>query len=87
MSTSLPRTGINESFDLVPTVPKYSPFFPISGEGIRTHPLPGVRCPACAERGEEVWVVPGLLCPKCRAPAPDEDHHDSHASFEEENGE
>ena len=28
-------------------------------------PMPGVRCPACAARGVEQWVLPGKNCPKC----------------------
>ena len=27
--------------------------------------MPGVRCPACKNRGQEVWVVPGTKCHKC----------------------
>ncbi|KAL2174032.1 uncharacterized protein P884DRAFT_264297 [Thermothelomyces heterothallicus CBS 202.75] len=45
-------------------------------EGIRTLPLPGVRCQKCAENGEEVWVVPGLICGKCGTPAPSQDLSD-----------
>ncbi|KAK5657968.1 hypothetical protein OQA88_2521 [Cercophora sp. LCS_1] len=55
---------------------------PSMGEGIRTHMLPGVRCPTCAANGEEVWVIPGRACGYCRTPAPsqqhahvEEDHH------------
>ncbi|KAJ4288762.1 hypothetical protein N0V88_007298 [Collariella sp. IMI 366227] len=59
-------------------------FFPSSGEGVRTRPLPGVKCPTCAANGEDVWVIPGLLCAKCRTPAPDDGvetyicHHNEH---------
>lgn len=28
-------------------------------------PMPGVRCPTCAERGIEQWVLPGKHCPRC----------------------
>ncbi|KAL2193058.1 hypothetical protein P885DRAFT_81651 [Corynascus similis CBS 632.67] len=45
-----------------------------TGQGIKTLPIPGVRCKKCAENGEEVWVVPGLVCGKCGTPAPEEDH-------------
>ncbi|KAK0633633.1 hypothetical protein B0T14DRAFT_417426 [Immersiella caudata] len=27
--------------------------------------LPGVRCPKCAEKGEEVWVIQGRACGHC----------------------
>ena len=27
--------------------------------------MPGVRCPVCASRGVETWVLPGKNCPKC----------------------
>ncbi|KAK0744452.1 hypothetical protein B0T21DRAFT_281647 [Apiosordaria backusii] len=46
------------------------------GEGIRTLPLPGVRCQTCAENGNEVWVIPGRQCGYCRTPAPNEDSGD-----------
>ncbi|OCL09025.1 hypothetical protein AOQ84DRAFT_354202 [Glonium stellatum] len=26
-------------------------------------PVPGRRCPACLEKGETVWVIPGKDCP------------------------
>ncbi|KAK0710145.1 hypothetical protein B0T26DRAFT_755255 [Lasiosphaeria miniovina] len=42
------------------------------GEGIRSIMLPGVRCPTCAAKGEEVWVIPGRACGYCRTPAPSE---------------
>ncbi|KAK4236584.1 hypothetical protein C8A03DRAFT_16775 [Achaetomium macrosporum] len=54
-------------------LPLEYPFFPVNGEGIRTLPgIPGVRCKKCAENGKEVWVVPGLYCPECQTPAPDD---------------
>ena len=28
-------------------------------------PMAGVRCPKCAERGQEVWVIPGKNCHVC----------------------
>ena len=31
-------------------------------------PMPGVRCPKCAGRGLETWVLPGKHCPKCGHP-------------------
>ena len=31
-------------------------------------PMPGVRCPACANRGVETWVLPGKHCPTCGHP-------------------
>ncbi|EFX01850.1 hypothetical protein CMQ_4921 [Grosmannia clavigera kw1407] len=34
-------------------------------EGIRSVPLPGVRCPKCAKDGKEVWVIPGRACGYC----------------------
>ncbi|KAJ5710852.1 hypothetical protein N7488_005008 [Penicillium malachiteum] len=24
--------------------------------------MPGVRCPNCASKGQEVWVIPGKSC-------------------------
>ncbi|EUC31241.1 hypothetical protein COCVIDRAFT_39373 [Bipolaris victoriae FI3] len=37
-------------------------------EGITTMPVPGRRCPACLERGDTVWVVPGKNCHECGTP-------------------
>ena len=31
-------------------------------------PMPGVRCPRCAARGIEQWVLPGKHCPRCNQP-------------------
>ena len=31
-------------------------------------PTPGRRCPACLERGDTVWVIPGQCCPACGTP-------------------
>ncbi|KAK3900480.1 hypothetical protein C8A05DRAFT_17220 [Staphylotrichum tortipilum] len=45
--------------------PSYPLSFPNRGEGIRTVPLPGVKCKTCEANGEEVWVVEGLKCGKC----------------------
>ena len=28
-------------------------------------PMPGVKCPTCAARGIEQWVIPGKYCPRC----------------------
>ena len=28
-------------------------------------PIPGVKCPSCAEAGRVVWVLPGKNCPVC----------------------
>ncbi|KAK0629416.1 hypothetical protein B0T17DRAFT_185433 [Bombardia bombarda] len=39
-------------------------------EGIWGCPLPGVKCPTCAEEGKEVWVIPGRACGYCSTPAP-----------------
>ncbi|EDU50812.1 predicted protein [Pyrenophora tritici-repentis Pt-1C-BFP] len=30
--------------------------------------VPGRRCPACLERGDTVWVIPGKCCPQCGTP-------------------
>jgi len=27
--------------------------------------VPGRRCPACLERGDTVWVIPGKCCSQC----------------------
>ena len=35
---------------------------------IRSRPVPGRRCPACLERGDTVWVIPGKCCPVCGTP-------------------
>lgn len=32
---------------------------------IHLMPMPGVRCPTCASRGIEQWVLPGKHCPNC----------------------
>ncbi|PSN63336.1 hypothetical protein BS50DRAFT_577087 [Corynespora cassiicola Philippines] len=37
-------------------------------EGVQTMPVPGRRCPACLERGDTVWVIPGKCCPQCGTP-------------------
>ncbi|KAI4641377.1 hypothetical protein J4E90_004314 [Alternaria incomplexa] len=37
-------------------------------EGIVTMPVPGRRCPACLERGDTVWVIPGKCCIQCGTP-------------------
>ncbi|AEO63795.1 4ff4146e-31a3-4091-854b-1c01da238183 [Thermothielavioides terrestris] len=62
--------------DLSPPVTGYYPRLPTVGGGLWTVPLPGIRCPTCAANGEEVWVVPGLICPKCRSPAPAEEREE-----------
>ena len=31
-------------------------------------PVPGRRCPACLDRGDTVWVIPGKCCPQCGTP-------------------
>ncbi|KAH7232787.1 hypothetical protein BKA59DRAFT_408077, partial [Fusarium tricinctum] len=31
--------------------------------------VPGTRCVTCAERGNEVWVIPGRCCGYCGTPA------------------
>jgi len=39
------------------------------GDGKPTqNPVPGRRCPACLERGDTVWVIPGKCCPQCGTP-------------------
>lgn len=30
--------------------------------------MPGIRCPRCAARGIETWVLSGKHCPKCNHP-------------------
>ncbi|KAK0387816.1 hypothetical protein NLU13_4061 [Sarocladium strictum] len=30
--------------------------------------VPGTKCPTCAARGKEVWVIPGRLCGQCGTP-------------------
>jgi hypothetical protein len=32
---------------------------------IHLMPMPGVKCPTCASRGIEQWVLPGKHCPNC----------------------
>ena len=34
-------------------------------DNISTLPMPGVKCPTCAARGIEQWVLPGKHCPRC----------------------
>ncbi|KJR82733.1 uncharacterized protein SPSK_03714 [Sporothrix schenckii 1099-18] len=49
-----------------PNVPHPRFIIPSGGsEGIRSVPLPGVRCPKCAKDGKEVWVIPGRACGYC----------------------
>ncbi|KAL1888311.1 hypothetical protein Sste5346_009636 [Sporothrix stenoceras] len=49
-----------------PIVPHPRFILPSNGsEGIRSVPLPGVRCPKCAKDGKEVWVIPGRACGYC----------------------
>ena len=38
------------------------------GYDIDEYPVPGRRCPACLERGDTVWVIPGKCCPICGTP-------------------
>ncbi|KAK4981703.1 hypothetical protein LTR66_002246 [Elasticomyces elasticus] len=35
---------------------------------LTTMPVPGRRCPACALKGQTVWVIPGKRCPQCGTP-------------------
>lgn len=30
--------------------------------------MPGVKCPTCAAKGQEVWVIPGKSCHVCHTP-------------------
>ncbi|KAJ5930610.1 hypothetical protein N7466_006103 [Penicillium verhagenii] len=30
--------------------------------------MPGVRCPNCYAKGQEVWVIPGKSCHVCATP-------------------
>ncbi|KAH6956636.1 hypothetical protein DER45DRAFT_567513 [Fusarium avenaceum] len=39
--------------------------------GIRSHKVPGTRCPTCALAGKEVWVIPGRCCGYCGTPCVD----------------
>ncbi|KAJ4386457.1 hypothetical protein N0V93_009353 [Gnomoniopsis smithogilvyi] len=39
-----------------------------SNPNIRSRPLPGVRCPTCAQAGKESWVIPGRACSTCGTP-------------------
>jgi len=36
--------------------------------GEPSDPVPGRRCPACLERGQTVWVIPGKCCSNCGTP-------------------
>ena len=33
-----------------------------------TNTVPGRKCPACAAKGQTVWVIPGKCCPQCETP-------------------
>ena len=33
-----------------------------------TNTVPGRKCPACAAKGQIVWVIPGKCCPQCGTP-------------------
>ncbi|PSR83833.1 hypothetical protein BD289DRAFT_483101 [Coniella lustricola] len=48
--------------------PLYPDFSSSSHPNIRSRPLPGVRCPTCAQKGKEVWVIPGRACSTCGTP-------------------
>ncbi|KAJ9623552.1 hypothetical protein H2203_005814 [Taxawa tesnikishii (nom. ined.)] len=39
---------------------------PLSIPSMITLPIPGKKCPACAAKGQTVWVIPGKQCPQCR---------------------
>ncbi|KAJ5116377.1 hypothetical protein N7456_000725 [Penicillium angulare] len=34
----------------------------------KVNKMPGVRCPNCAAKGQEVWVIPGKSCHICHTP-------------------
>ena len=38
-------------------------------DGVKSLPMPGVKCPRCLEeRNDTVWVLQGKNCPKCNYP-------------------
>ena len=41
------------------------------GEPLQCMPMPGVKCPKCAQQGTETWVLQGKNCPKCGHPCRD----------------
>ena len=58
----IPRTGFDELVNL--------DLISITGidDPVTSDPMPGVRCPKCAARGVESWVLSGKYCPKCGHP-------------------
>ena len=36
--------------------------------GLITYTVPGRKCPACAAKGQTVWVISGKCCPQCGTP-------------------
>lgn len=49
-----------------PTLPSDHPLLGFCDEGLfNVMPMPGVKCPKCASKGVESWVLPGKSCPKC----------------------
>ncbi|KAJ5469582.1 hypothetical protein N7539_009200 [Penicillium diatomitis] len=39
-----------------------------SSANSRSTKMPGVRCPNCYAKGQEVWVIPGKSCHVCHTP-------------------
>lgn len=59
----------NQSSEGLVTDPGVPTFVLRAGLGDpRGAPMPGVKCPRCAEKGIEQWVLPGKHCPRCSQP-------------------
>ena len=66
----LPSNELNHSLDIVETISNTNGCYISCPEedNINVMPMPGVKCPKCAEISVEPWVLPGKHCPKCGHP-------------------
>ena len=61
---SMSSLGIQEFGEIILAI-----FIDVVVQGyINEMPMPGVKCPRCAERGIDQWVLPGKHCPRCNQP-------------------
>ncbi|KAF3765063.1 hypothetical protein M406DRAFT_322863 [Cryphonectria parasitica EP155] len=66
----MPSITITTPGPLLPMPPSSPPCPDLSSSdpNVRSRPLPGVRCPTCAQAGKESWVIPGRACSTCGTP-------------------
>ncbi|EJT70433.1 hypothetical protein GGTG_11457 [Gaeumannomyces tritici R3-111a-1] len=67
MPVPLPMPPMVCTGSVGPSLPSRPSFSPPSGTQ-HMPGLPGVRCPTCASKGNEVWVIPGRACGYCGTP-------------------